>query len=240
MQTTFKSLMAIAGLLGLAGVAAAQSTYTPGGAVTTPTSSTAVVGGGWGIHNHSSTFEEGWYRGQADLNRSIGDTNYMNSLARINNQEAYSRWLNNQEQRTETYFRMKQINQAAREAMDADPLTPEQYAVLAKKQAPDRLDPQQYDRVVGRLNWPVQLKGDEYAEERAYLEKLFASRSATDVGVGSAFDADVRAITNVMRDKLQANLRTMSPMEFIAAKKFIDGVGREANQPFTVEAVAVR
>ena len=102
MKATFNSLMAIFALLGLAGVAAAQTTYTPGGAVTTPAASPGYVGGGWGIHHHSSTFEEGLYRGQADVNRSIGDANYMNSLARINNNEAYSRWLANQVQRTES------------------------------------------------------------------------------------------------------------------------------------------
>ena len=58
--------------------------------------------------------------------------------------------------------------------------------------------------------------------------------------MGTGFQADVRLITGVLQDKLQANLKTMSPMEYIAAKKFITGLGYEAIQPFTVEAVARR
>ena len=43
--------------------------------------------------------------------------NYFNSLARINNQEAMARHQANRELRTETYFRMRQINKAARDAI---------------------------------------------------------------------------------------------------------------------------
>ena len=120
----------------------------------------------YGYGYHSSTFEEGVLRGYADLTVAQGQANYLNSLASINGQEAYSRYLQNRQRTTDTYFYMRQANRAAREAEAPQRLSREQYAALAKKSAPEGLSERQYDRTLGRLNWPAALAGDEFAGER--------------------------------------------------------------------------
>jgi hypothetical protein len=194
--------------------------------------------GGYGYGYHSSTYEEGVLRGWGALARARGEANYWNSVAAVNRQEALARYIQNREQATETYFRMRQINQAARQAERPQRLSPEQYVMLAKKQAPDNLSEVQYDRTLGRLSWPAVFQTEEFAAEREELNRAFLVRSPSDTGAGSAFHSHVRQLTSAMHDRLTAKIHQLSPAEFIAAKKFVDGLGYEAQQPLVVRALA--
>jgi hypothetical protein len=122
-------------VVALAGVASAQSysgTNGYGAAGYYP----AYGGYGYGYGYHSSTYEEGVLRGMGALARARGEANYWNSVAAINRQEALARYIQNREQATETYFRMRQINQAARQAERPQRLSPEQYVMLARSKRP--------------------------------------------------------------------------------------------------------
>ena len=137
--------LVVAGLLAIVSSASAQTSYGP------------VVSPGFGFDGyggfgyHSSTLEEGVLRGLGDLTRSVGQANYLNSLASINQQEAVSRYIDNRQKYAETFFEMRQLNRAAREAERAQPLSTEQYVQLARAQAPNRLNEAEYDRVLGRV-----------------------------------------------------------------------------------------
>jgi hypothetical protein len=233
MKRNLLNVASVASLLVLAGVSSAQTFAAP---------EAAAVGyggyGGYGNGYHSSTLEEGLFRGLGDLTRSIGQADYMSSLAGINRQESLSRYLDNKEKYAETYFRMQQINRAAREAQRSQPLSAEQYAKLARQQAPERLSEADYNRVVGRLSWPAVLSGEDFAAERAALDKAFAGRRADDVGVSTAFHGQVRKLTDEMQEKLKDRLDTMSPAEFIAAKKFLGSVARESQLPVVPAGLA--
>ena len=231
----FGSVMA--SLLALASIASAQ-TYSPALAAGAGYGGSYGGYGGYGGYGHSSTYEEGVFRGLADFTRAIGDADYMSSLAGINRQESWSRYLDNRKKVAETYFEMRQINRAAREAARSQPLSLTQYAALAKQQAPERLSEADYNRVVGRLAWPAVLSGEEFAAERNALDKAFAGRTARDVGVSTAFNREVRELTSEMQTKLRDRLQTMSPMEFIAAKKFLTSISFEAQQPLVSTGLA--
>ena len=239
MKATMTFASVLTTVLALAGVANAQTYVTP----STTASGYGVASafpsyGGYGYGYHSSTYEEGVLRGLGDLTRARGEARYFHSLANINNQEAFSRYLQNREQKTETYFRMQQVNRAAREAKRPQRLSPAQYVALAKKQAPDNLSEAQYDRTLGRLSWPAVFLGDEFAVERNELDRAFMVRSPADAGAGSAFHANVKYLTSVMQAKLREKIDYMSPMEYIAARKFVDGLAYEAQQPLVVGALA--
>jgi hypothetical protein len=233
MRRNLLLVAAAAGLLTLPAVSLAQTFAAP---------EAAAIGyggyGGYGHGYHSSTLEEGLFRGLGDLARSIGQADYMSSLAGINRQESLSRYLDNKEKYAETYFRMQQINRAAREAQRSQPLSAEQYAKLARQQGPDRLSDADYNRVVGRLAWPAVLAGDEFAAERAAIDKAFAGRRADDVGVSTSFYNQVRKLTDEMQEKLRASLGTMSSVEFIAAKKFLASVAHESHLPVAAAGLA--
>lgn len=242
MKTTFNYSTICALVLGLAGSVSAQS-YTS--ATTNPAATPIVVPGVPGSENYgsgfrASTFEQGVLEGTGNMVRSFGEANYYNSLAAINGQEAYSRYLQNAERGTEAYFRIKQINRAAREAERPERLSYDQFVSMAKRYAPDGLSQQQYDRTLGRLNWPSVLMGDEFAPEREALNRAFLVRSPLDAGAASGFYGNVSRITDSMNAKLKAKFSQLTTAEYIAAHKFITGVAAESYQPLVVSALAAR
>jgi hypothetical protein len=235
MKATWIQAMAVVGLVTVASVASAQTYATPGAV------SDSLYGGyGGGYGYFSSTYEEGVLRGLGYLRRSTGEMNYFNSLANINNEEAYTRYLANQEKKTETYFRMRQINKAARDAERPQRLSPEQVVALARVQAPEGLNPAQYNRELGRLNWPAVLNSDVFAPERVLLDRAFIARSPADVGAASAFHGQVKQLSRVMEAKLLDHISLLSPAEYIAAKKFIVGLSVESQQPMVFGALAAK
>lgn len=228
--------MAVLSVLAVSGVASAQTVMAPSGSL----GGGGGYGGGYGGYGgyFSSTYEEGVLRGLGYLAASTGEANYYNSLAAINGQEATSRWLANQEKATETYFRLKQINKAARDAQRPQRLSPEQQVALARQQAPSGLNAGQYNRELGRLNWPAVLNSDVFAPERVLLDRVFMARSPADVGAASAFHSQVKQLSTAMEAKLKDHLTLMSPAEYMAAKKFVLGLSVESQQPMVFGALA--
>src|SRR5262245_57533141 len=229
MKTTFAAVTFMAVVLALTSAASAQ-TYPP--------AYSAYDYPGWGWH-HASTYEEGLLRGYGALATSIGQANYFDSLARINNEEARAKYMKNRVLAAQTYFKMREYNTVAREAMRPDRLTTEEYVALAKREAPDRLTHQQYDTMLGRLHWPVALMADQFAAERDGLDRAFRTRSPGDVGPNTAFYAEVRQLTSSMEATLKANISQLEPAQYVAAKKFLMGVSYEAQQPMEVRGLAL-
>jgi hypothetical protein len=234
MKTTLTAASFLS-VLALTAVASAQSAYTP-----TYATAGYYPANDYGYGYHASTYEEGLLRGYAALATGIGQGNYLNSLARINNEEARTKYIKNRELAAQTYFAMRQANEAARDAMRPERLTAEQYAALAKKEAPERLDAQQYDTTLGRLHWPAALTGDEFAQERDALDRAFRNRSPGDVGPGSDFYAAVRQLTSSMESTLKAEASQLDPAQYVVAKKFLQSVSYESQQPMVVRSLALR
>jgi hypothetical protein len=233
MKTTWMQSGVLAAVTLFAGSVSAQTVV-----VSSPGESYGYGGYGHSGYRHASTYEEGVLRGYADLHRAHGESAYWHSLAAINRQQAKASYIRNRELATETYFRMQQINRAAREAKRPARLAPEQYAMIAHQQAPDRLDGQQYDRTLGRLNWPAVLTSDLFSAEREALNAAFAGRTHTDFGAGSAFHDHARSLSSVMQAKLHSQMGAMDQMAYLAAKKFLQSLAYEAQQPLVVEALA--
>ncbi len=213
--------------------------YASEGAVSN-VAATGYYGGGyypgWGYG--SSTVAEGALRGAADLVRADGDNAYMNSLANINNQVALKKNIENRQEWVETYFSMRRTNDAYR-ASQREPITSQgQSEAMAKMMAPARLNSYQLEPVTGKLNWPAALLREEFDLARGQLDRIFATRDAKTAGVGNITDANVNAITSHMREELKAQIKTMSANEYLAARKFIDGLGYEARFVPGVEGFA--
>lgn len=172
--------------------------------------------------------------------RSLGEANYFNSLTTINGQDAYSRYVQNAVSSTESYFRIKQINQGFQEGFRPPRLTYEQYVVMAKRYAPPGLNEQQYDRTLGRLNWPAVLTGEEFSAERDALNQAFMVRSALEAGPASAFYSNVRRIVDSMDAKLKMKFSDLDSTEYITAKNFLIGLTMESRQPLVVRALAAQ
>ena len=222
--------------LAAVGLASAQSYAVPSGGF----GGYGTGYGDFGYGYHASTYEEGVLRGYATLYQGIGQANYYNSLARINNEEAFSRYVENRQKATDAYFYMRQANRSARAAERSPRLTQEQYVALAKKEAPLRLSEQQYDRTFGRLNWPAALSGEQFAAERTALDQAFRARSPGDAGASTEFYGDVQKLTATLETKLRTQIGELDSAQYMTAKKFLLGLSYESRQPLVGRALAAK
>jgi hypothetical protein len=207
-------------LIGLAAaVACAQTGYVPGGG-----DGYYVPGYGYGGYgySHSSTEAEGTARGLADIVRSAGAANLMNSEAAKTLEEARKKYIENRLQATETYFAMRRVNEEARDAKRR-PLSMEQYVRLARQQAPERLSVSQLDPFSGTIGWPTVLRDEKFKADREAIEQLFRERAR-----GIAFNyAEIEKACDALLDRLGPEANTLDANNFIRAKKFVESLKHE-------------
>jgi hypothetical protein len=174
-------------------------------------------------NSFSSTYEEGVQRGFASIIQARGSANLMNSEAAGNYQQAYSQYLNNRMQATETYFGMRDYNRKARAAEAPRRATAEDLARYAKIDAPKPLSVSQLDPLTGFVSWPLALREDAYAQQRAMLEGYYKERAKN--GQLTLDQAnEVKQITAVMQEELKSNIRNIPPQNYVQAKKFLEGI----------------
>jgi hypothetical protein len=174
--------------------------------------------------HHASTLEEGVFRGGADLLRGIGEMNYNNSLSRINDQEAFSRFIDNEVKRTAAYFDVQQINREARAEKRGQRATSEDLARLARARAPERLAAVHFDVTTKTLVWPEVFNHPYFEEERAEIDRLMSVRG----GAGPESRA-IQMLAGRMTDKLQMIVHNVNKGEYAAAKRFVTSLGYEMN-----------
>lgn len=168
---------------------------------------------------HSSTAEEGIQRGYADVVRSYGMANLLNSQAATQYEMARRAYIENRLKATQTYFEMRRYNEEARRAMRSPPLTMEQYVRLAREQAPDPLTATQLDPLTGTISWPAPLRAAEYEPLRQRLERLFQDRASGYVTYG-----EIQEAANQFLEQLQLDIEKFSPNDYVAVRKFIDSL----------------
>ncbi len=179
-------------------------------------------------YHHASTYEEGIQRGRADVIRSWGEYNYNTSLARINNEQARSAALDNRYKGVETYFAVKEVNREARAAARAPRATQQELVRYAKSRAPKRLDGRQFEESIGKVVWPTALDGEQFAAQRAEIDRLMSDRTLGEAGLGTQNHQQVKALTVAMQTTLKSQIREMSPSDYVLAKKFLTSLEYEA------------
>ena len=189
----------------------------------------ALIGGGLGGrggYRHASTAAEGAARGMADVIRSSGQANLMNSAAAINVEEARSRHIDNRMQATNTYFQMRAVNKQARYG-NKQPFDQQQAIRLTKQGLPDRLSAQKLDPLTGKIRWPLGLTMKEMAGDRKKMEELFAARAENGYLDLDQYN-EVRASSARMMSVLQEHGRKLSGGYRIDARKFLESLSYEA------------
>jgi len=181
---------------------------------------------GPGSYHHASTVEEGAARGMADVIRSSGAANLMNSEAAINVETARSKNIENRLQATSTYFQMKAINKQARYG-NVKPHDPQQAIRLNKQRLPNRLSERQVDPLTGAIRWPLGLTLDGLTADRKKVDKLFAERAEKGFLDLKQYNK-LRDLTNSMTGILQQHSRELSSTHRIEARKFLESLTYEA------------
>jgi len=167
----------------------------------------------------SSTLEEGVQHGYADVVRSYGMANLLNSQAANQIEQARKVYIDNQMKATQTYFEMRRYNTEARRAERPSPLSMEQYVRLARVEAPDPLSTTQLDPLTGTISWPAPLRQPAYEPYRRRLDRLFQDRATGYVVYG-----EVQAACQEFLDKLKDDIQKFQANDYVAARKFIDSL----------------
>jgi hypothetical protein len=176
------------------------------------------------FQRHASTLEEGIQRGYADVVRSYGMANLLNSEAAKNYEQARRDYIENRLKATQAYFEARSYNDSYRRNKRSAPLSMDQYVRLARQQAPDRLSISQLDPFTGAINWPLPLKRPEYAEQRERIERLFSARAQGTELVHGQIAKAVEEFGLV----LKADLETFEQPDYVLAKNFLDSLAFES------------
>ena len=179
----------------------------------------AVASAQWGESYHSSTLEEGIQRGHADVVRSYGMANLLNSQAAQNYEQARKDYLDNRLKATQTYFEMRRYHDEAVKAQRSTPLSYEQYVRLAREDAPPALTATQLDPLTGSVSWPTALRLPEYAPFRARIERMLQDRAA-----GYAVYGEIQAACQQFMERLQADIMKFQAQDYVNGKKFLESV----------------
>ena len=82
------------------------------------------------------------------------------------------------------------------------------------------------------------LLDEEFADCRIRLDGLFAQRNAAIGGSGSNVFRQVQTAAVQMGQQLRSKVRELTPVEYVAARKFVEKLAYEARFPARIEGVA--
>jgi hypothetical protein len=182
--------------------------------------------GGFG----ASTAAESYQRGFADVVRSAGAANLMDSMAAQNYEQARSMDIQNRLQWTESYYQMRQANRAYRASKRSPRMSQDEIMRFARVGLPDRLTSTQLDPLTGHLNWPIILRDSQYAADRDPLDKLFYDRaSASSLSLETY--QQVQKYTNALLAALKKNIKEYSANDWLTAKKFVESLAYDVRFP---------
>jgi hypothetical protein len=178
------------------------------------------------IYNSASTAGEGYQRGAASVISAAGEASLNASQARINNQDAYSKALDNSTKSVNTFWEQKEIYSQHR-AQELAEITEKRNRYLAKHGL-QSLTPEQFDRTTGQISWPKVLEQPEYDEYRNSLSNLFQQRAYNGALTGEQY-MQATAASKEWRAML-AKQRDVYPAPILSQMiRFILGLDRELN-----------
>jgi hypothetical protein len=184
----------------------------------------------WTYQNHASTAAEGFLQGQAAVVTSVGQANYLNSVAAVNFQEAVRRNIENHGLYVRTRIENRELNRQYRERYEAPQMTQERWQRIIAASLPERLTAEQFDSATGRLIWPHILRGDEYKAFRDPIDELLSSRTPETSGDGSPNQRELDQLVKGMMALLKSNIDTVSASQYGSAKWFLMSIAYEAKQ----------
>ena len=185
----------------------------------------------WNYLGHSSTFEEGYLRGSAAAIEAVGQTNYFNSLAAVNLQEANRMRIENQNLYVRKVLENRELNAQYRARYASVAPSKEEWQRVTEAALPDRLTAEQYDPSTGRLVWPHILRTEQYKAFRDRIDQLFASRTPDNSGNGSPAQRELATLIDGMKFLLKNNIDNVSASQYASAKWFLISLDYEAELP---------
>jgi hypothetical protein len=179
------------------------------------------------IDYRATTPFEGHARGLSEIIRASAAYNRMTAEAMDKMTEAARKDMRNREEWTHTYFRLREANRTYREKEQRPPPSMEDIVRYAQMGKPERLSPGELDTVSGRIAWPEVLQADGFTNDRERLEDLFVDW----IHYGSLsleHRQEIHDTTDAMLDELQERIHKLPPADYMAARRFLEGLAYEA------------
>jgi hypothetical protein len=186
--------------------------------------------GGYGYYPHSSTVAEGYQRGFADVVRSAGIANLLDSQAANNYEDARAKDYDNRLKGTETYFTMRRINEQYRSAERGTPATSEQLFRWAHRDVPRALNSYEFDPLTGQVNWPLLLRAPGYDDYRRSVEQFFRMRAENPQKLDELSLIRMQELFENWLYTLKGDITAFKPNDYIRSRKFLESLAAEAGK----------
>lgn len=168
-------------------------------------------------------------RGMADLVRARGYATEQYSKALLNQEEARSKYLENQQKWLQMYHERRRLGEERQEQRNKEIReSRERYLAYLRSQEPDRLSPSQLNPNSGKLDWPEALKASAYNTLRSDLEGLFTVRAKT--GANSGLKREIFEKSREMLLLLKSRIEITPASDYIAARRFLDVMASESQE----------
>ncbi len=178
------------------------------------------------IYNNASTVGESYQRGAASVIQASGEAAVNASQARINNQDAYSKAIDNSTKSVNAFWEQKDIYNQRLEAELAE--TTQRRNEYLAKHGLTSLTPAEFDRTTGTINWPKVLEQTQYDPYRSTLDKAFKQRAYAGALTGDEYMQATKA--NKDWRTLLASQKDVYPSGILSQMtRFVLKVNRELN-----------
>jgi hypothetical protein len=179
------------------------------------------------IYNSASTAAEGYANGMSNVIQARGQKNVNDSQARINNQDAYSKALDNSTKSVNTFWEQKDIYAGRQQQKFAEYQRKRQF--YQERHGLKSFTPEEFDRASGMVNWLRVLEQPQYDQYRLVLDKLLKQRAYA----GALTSEEYMQATAACKDwrAMLAKQKGTYPEQILDQMiKFVLKVNREINE----------
>jgi hypothetical protein len=178
------------------------------------------------IYNNASTAAEGAMNGAANVIQAQGQKNVSDSQARINNEDAYSKAIDNSTKSVNAFWQQKDIYSQRQQQEFAEIQRQRQFYL--DRHALTSLTPEEFDRASGTVIWLRVLEQKQYDQYRIVIDRLMKQRAYN----GALTSAEYMEATAANKDwrAMLAKQRGVYPENILSQMiRFILKVNREVN-----------
>jgi hypothetical protein len=186
----------------------------------------SLAASGQVIYNSASTAAEGYANGMSNVIQAAGQASVNASQARINNEDAYSKALDNSTKSVNTFWEQKDIYAARQQQQFAE--IQRQRDFYLSRHGLTSFTPEEFDRATGVVNWPKVLEQPQYDPYRTVLDKLMKQRAYA----GALTSQEYMEASKANKDwrAMLAKQRGVYPENILSQMiKFVLKVNREIN-----------
>jgi hypothetical protein len=156
--------------------------------------------------------------------------NYKEKIVKIQelSEKLRTATMANDMQAAKNFYEKRKLSDQYRQARRRKPPTQKKLQELAKQGAPARLTSHQLKPASSQINWPHLLMTEHLDQNRAEVERLMGERTGRNSGTGTRNCDQIQQAVQDMKAALKERVQGASPMEYLAAKKFLDSLAFEA------------